>query len=78
MLHLEAEWPGVNAPECPPVSAVLGRTVARKSSTGGLHVCVGGLDILKICFYSQHEQHLQIVQIRPNYNIFAQLPILGS
>jgi len=31
-----------------PVSAGLGRTVTRKSSTGGLHVCAGGLDILKI------------------------------
>jgi len=35
---------GVNAP----VSAGLGRTVARKSSSGGLHVYAGGLGILKI------------------------------
>ena len=41
---------GETAPECPTVSAVLGRTVARKSSTGGLHVCAGGLDILIIYF----------------------------
>jgi len=40
----------VTASECPTVSAVLGRTVARKSSIGGLHVCAGGLDILKIYF----------------------------
>jgi len=33
-----------------PVSAGLGRTVARKSSIGGLRVCAGGLDILKIYF----------------------------
>jgi len=52
----------------PPVSASLGRTIARKSSIGGLHVCAGGLDILKINFKSQHEQHLQIVQI--NYKYF--------
>jgi len=37
---------GVTAPECPPVSAGLGRTVARKSSIGGLHVCAGRPDIL--------------------------------
>ena len=41
---------GVTAPECPPVSAGLGRTVARKSSIGGLHVCAGRPDILKIYF----------------------------
>ena len=33
---------GITAPECPAVSAGLGRTVARKSSIGGLHVCAGG------------------------------------
>jgi len=33
-----------------PVSAGLGKTVARKSSIGDLHVCAGGLDILKIYF----------------------------
>jgi len=33
-----------------PVSAGLGRTVARKSSIGDLHVRAGGLDILKIYF----------------------------
>jgi len=32
------------------VSADLDRTVARKSSTGDLHVCAGALDILKIYF----------------------------
>jgi len=52
----------------PPVSAALGRTDARKCSIGGLHVCAVGLDILKIYFYSQHEQHLHIVQI--NYKYF--------
>jgi len=36
------------APECSIVSAGLGRTVARKSSVGGLHVCAGRLDILKM------------------------------
>ena len=41
---------GVTAPECLTVSAGLGRTVARKSSIAGLHVCAGGLDILKIYF----------------------------
>ena len=41
---------GVTAPECPIVSAGLGRTVARKFSIRGLHVCTGGLDILKIYF----------------------------
>jgi len=41
---------GVTATEWPTVSAGLGRTVARKSSIGGLHVCAGGLDILKIYF----------------------------
>jgi len=40
----------VTAPECPTVSAGLGRTVARKSSIGGLHVCAGRVDILKIYF----------------------------
>jgi len=40
----------VTAPECPTVSANLGRTVVRKSSIGGIHVCAGGLDILKIYF----------------------------
>jgi len=59
---------GPTASEYPTVSAGLGRTVARKSSIGGLHVCAGGLDILKKFFYSQHEQHLQIVQI--NYKYF--------
>jgi len=34
----------------PTVSAGLDRTVARKSSIGGLHVCEWGLDILKIYF----------------------------
>jgi len=32
------------------LSAGLGRTVARKPSIGGLHICAGGLDILKIYF----------------------------
>jgi len=32
----------VTAPECPTVSAGLGRTVSRKSSIWGLHVCAGG------------------------------------
>jgi len=41
---------GVTAPEYPTVSAGLGRTVVRKSSIGGHHVCAGGLDILKIYF----------------------------
>jgi len=47
-VHKKDFW--VTAPECPTVSAGLGRTVARKSSIGGLHVCAGGLDILKIYF----------------------------
>jgi len=38
----------VTAPECSTVSAGLGRTVARKSFIGGLRVCAGELDILKI------------------------------
>jgi len=33
---------GGNCPRMPPVSARLGRTVAKKSSIGGLHVCTGG------------------------------------
>jgi len=33
---------GVTASECSTVSAGLGRTVARKSSIRGLHVCAGG------------------------------------
>jgi len=33
---------GGNCPRTPPVSADLGRTVARKSSIGGFHVCAGG------------------------------------
>jgi len=41
---------GVTAPEFPTVSAGLSRTVARKSSIEGLHICAGGLDILKIYF----------------------------
>ena len=36
-----------------------GRTVARKSSVGGLHVCAGGLNILKM-YISFTTQHLQI------------------
>jgi len=40
----------VTAPKCPTVSANLDRTVAKKSSIGGLHVCAGELDILKIYF----------------------------
>jgi len=40
----------VTSPEFPTVSAGLGRTVARKCSIGGLHICAGGLDILKIYF----------------------------
>jgi len=51
---------GVTAPECRTVSASLGRTVARKSS-------IGGLDILKLIFNPQHEQHLQTVQIHYTY-----------
>ena len=51
----------------PPVSAGLGRTVAREPSIGVLHVYAVGLDILKIIFNSQHEQHLQIVQITYKY-----------
>jgi len=41
---------GGNFPWMPPphVSAGLGRIVARKSSTGGLHVCAAGIDILKV------------------------------
>jgi len=39
---------GGNCPHLHTLSADLGRTVARKSSTGGLHVCAGGLNILKI------------------------------
>jgi len=31
-----------NFPRIPPVSASQGRTVARKSSIGGVHVCAGG------------------------------------
>jgi len=42
---------GGTAPECCPVSAGLGRTNARTSSTEGLDVCAGGLDILKIYTY---------------------------
>jgi len=41
---------GATAPECPTLSAGLGRTVARKSSIGGLHICAGVLNILKIYF----------------------------
>jgi len=41
---------GVTAPEFSTVSAGLDRTVARKSSIGGLHICAGGLDILKLYF----------------------------
>jgi len=44
------EYLGVTAPECPTVSAGLGKTIARKSSIGGLHVCAGEVDILKIYF----------------------------
>jgi len=51
----------------PLVSAGLDRTVARKSSIGDLHVCAGGLDILKMYIYSQHEQHLQTVQNNHKY-----------
>jgi len=36
-----------NCPRMPPMSAGLGRTVARKSSIGGLHVSAGGLDNLE-------------------------------
>jgi len=32
----------VTAPEYTLMSAGLGRTVARESSTGGLHICAGG------------------------------------
>jgi len=39
---------GVTAPECPTLSEGLGRTVARKSYIGGLHICTGVLDTLKI------------------------------
>jgi len=39
-----------NCPRMSPVSAGLGRTVARKSSIGAIHVCAGGIDILKIYF----------------------------
>jgi len=41
---------GVAAPECRTVSAGLGKTVARKSSIGGLHISAGALDILKMYF----------------------------
>jgi len=40
----------VTVPKCPTVSAGLSRTIARKCSIGGLHVFVGGLDILKVYF----------------------------
>jgi len=33
---------GGNCRQIPSVSTGLGRTVARKSSIGGLHVCAGG------------------------------------
>jgi len=41
---------GGNYPRMHPVSAGLGRTAARKSFIGDLHVCASGLDILKIYF----------------------------
>jgi len=41
---------GLTASECPIVSVGQGRTVARKSSIVGLHICAGGLDILKTYF----------------------------
>jgi len=51
-VHNKIWWPlkgfGGNCPEFPTVSACLGRTVARKSSIGGLHICAGGLDVLKL------------------------------
>jgi len=58
-----------NCPRMSPVSADLGRTVARKSSIKGLRGCAGGLDILNIytVFNSPHEQHLQIVQMKHRY-----------
>jgi len=39
---------GGNCPQLPTLSAGLGRIVARKFSIMGLHVCAGGLNILKI------------------------------
>jgi len=67
---------GGNYPRMSPMSAGLGRNAARKSFIRGLHVCAGGLDILKIYMNSQHEQHLQIVQV--NYKYFPAIPIMGS
>ena len=57
MAHLEAEWPSkqsnlifflfhyFSSPSC---EHNFGRTVARKSSVEGQHVCAGVQDILKI------------------------------
>jgi len=45
----DKKYLGITAPECPTVSASLGRTVARKSSIGASCLC-RGLDILKIYF----------------------------
>jgi len=58
----------------PPVSADLGRTVARKSSIGASCLCRGGKTFRKLIFNSQHAQHLQIEQI----NIFPKIAIIGS
>ena len=59
---------GGNCSRIPPVSAVLGRNVPRKSSIGSIHVCSRGWIFWKAIFNSQHKQHLQIVQI--NYKYF--------
>jgi len=67
----------VTSPECPTKSADLGRTVARKSSIAGLHVCARGLDILKILFLIHNMNNICWL-CKLIVNIFPQILIIGS
>jgi len=68
---------GVTAPECPTLSAGLGRTVGTKSSIGGLHVCAWGGRHSENLFLSHK---ITAFADCANYiiNIFPQIPIIGS
>jgi len=66
-----------NCLRMPPMSAGLGRTVARKSSIGGLHVCARG---------ARHSENLYLIHNMKSIcrlckiiiNIFPKIPIIGS
>jgi len=65
---------GVTAPECPTVSAGLDRTVAKKSSTGGLHVCAGARHSENLFLIHNMDSICRLCKL--NINIFPQIRII--